>query len=151
MWTCFSEKKNPNQFLISIWFIWITPCILNCWNPFKNTKLIFFDENIHGSWGSGLTLTPPPKKFSDSPPDGRAGRLEPMKFTDLPPDVRVEPSLVGTAQILAILPNKELGPTYTDGVVRPKKKDKDRRKDKSRRYCLGGRIYSIPCHASYLP
>ena len=68
-----------------------------------------------------------------------------MKFTDLPPDVRVEPSLVGTAQILAILPNKELGPTYTDGVVRPKKKDKDIRKGKSRRYCLGGRIYSIPC------
>ena len=77
--------------------------------------------------------------------------MEPMKFTDLPPDVRVEPSLVGTAQILAILPNKELGPTYTDGVVRPKKKDKDIRKGKSRRYCLGGRIYSIPCRASYLP
>ena len=29
------------------------------------------------------------------------------------------------------------------------KKDKDRRKGKGRRCCLGGRIYSIPCRTSY--
>ena len=29
------------------------------------------------------------------------------------------------------------------------KKDRDRRKCKGRRFCLGDRIYSIPCRASY--
>ena len=31
---------------------------------------------------------------------------------------------------------------------KPLKKDKDRRKGKGRRFCLGGRIYSIPCRTS---
>ena len=30
-----------------------------------------------------------------------------------------------------------------------KQTDKDRIKGKGRRFCLGGRIYSIPCRASY--
>ena len=35
----------------------------------------------------------------------------------------------------------------TDGVIW--KKDEDRRKGKSRRFCLGGRMYSIPYRTCY--
>ena len=38
----------------------------------------------------------------------------------------------------------------TGGLVKSQKKDKDRRKGKGCRFCLGGRIYSMPCCASCL-
>ena len=36
-----------------------------------------------------------------------------------------------------------------NGGICPSKKDKYRRKGKGRRCCLGNRLYSIPCSASY--
>ena len=38
-------------------------------------------------------------------------------------------------------------PCFHGPYLNPYKKDKDRRKDKIRRFCLGGRIYSFPCRA----
>ena len=39
-------------------------------------------------------------------------------------------------------------PRRRKGSLHPYKKDKDSRKGKGRRCCLGGRIYSIPCRTS---
>ncbi len=60
---------------------------------------------IYRTFGTGLSLTPPPQKFSDAPLDVGSG-------VERGGQQRVE-----AAQILSILPPEPGLTSYTDGVV----------------------------------
>ena len=65
------------------------------------------------------------------------------------------PEQVGAGQEIAFYSSEILNMQERDGFIPghncrgPYKKDDYRRKGKCCRFCLRGRIYSIPCHASY--